>query len=426
MSPVLATSTPASGVPERSVVPLPLAINIEARLAEIDERRLASERLLRLQRELLLEGCSAALLFDPLNIRYATGTRNMAVWTLHAPGRYAFVPAEGPVILFEFESTLHLGRGVPTVHEVRPSTPWFYFLAGPRVPEKTALWAREIIDLMSQCGHVERTLAVDRCEPWGAQLLQEAGIRLLDAQPPIERARRVKTPDEIKCLQLSIDVADVAIQRMRQAVRPGLTENQLWGVLHETNIAHGGEWIECRLLTSGPRTNPWYQECSNRAIEAGDMVGLDTDMVGPCGYLADLSRSFVCPGRPATCEQRNLYELAHEQILTNIDLIKPGLSFREFSERSWNVPDRYVQNRYMMMIHGAGMVDEYPTIVATCDWDAWGYDDVFEENMVMCVESYIGEAGGREGVKLEQQVLVSEQGAAPMSKAPIFGALEIE
>lgn len=72
------------------------------------------------------------------------------------------------------------------------------------------------------------------------------------------------------------------------------------------------------------------------------------------------------------------------------------------------------------------MVDEYPTIVSICDWDAWGYDDVFQKDMVVCVESYIGEVGGKEGVKLEQQVLVTERGAVPMSKSPILNALEIE
>ena len=121
-----------------------------------------------------------------------------------------------------------------------------------------------------------------------------------------------------------MDVCDVAVARIREALRPGITENQLWAVLHETNIAHGGEWIECRLLASGPRTNPWFQECGDRLIEAGDLVGFDTDMIGPNGYLADISRTLVCPDRSPTAEQRTLYALAQEQILTNIELLRPG------------------------------------------------------------------------------------------------------
>jgi len=266
-------------------------------------------------------------------------------------------------------------------------------------------------------------LAVDRCEPWGARLLVDAGIELFDAQEALEQARMIKTPEEIKCIQLSVDVADIAVERMRRALRPGITENQLWSILHETNIAHDGEWIECRLLTSGERTNPWFQESSNRVIQAGDMVAFDTDMVGPCGYLADISRSFVCPGKTPTSEQRRLYEVAQEQILTNIEVIEPGLSFREFAARCWPVPERYIPHRYMMMIHGAGMVDEYPTVVFATDWDEWGYDGLFEENMIVCVESFIGEVGAREGVKLEQQVLITANGAVPLSSAPLVDAL---
>ena len=235
----------------------------------------------------------------------------------------------------------------------------------------------------------------------------------------------IKTPQELQCMQLSMDVCDVGVRRIREALRPGLTENQLWAVLHEANIAHDGEWIECRLLSSGPRTNPWFQECSNRVIEAGDLVSFDTDMVGPTGYLADISRAFVCPGKIPTGEQRRLYDIAQQQILTNIALIEPGLTFKEFGAECWPVPDRYVANRYMMMVHGAGMVDESPTVAYAADFEDWGYDGVFEENMVVCVESYIGDVGGAEGVKLEEQVLITATGAVPMSSSPLIDALQV-
>ena len=309
------------------------------------------------------------------------------------------------------------------IDEVRKAVPWFYFLAGPRTQEKAELWSRDIIDLMRQYGGADQRLAVDRCEPWGAKHLTDAGIQLFDAQEPLELARMIKTPEEIMAMQLAVDVCDVGIERIRRALQPGITENELWSILHQTNIAHDGEWIECKLLTSGPRTNPWFQEAGHRVIEAGDLVAFDSDMVGPLGYLADISRTLVCPGRPPTAEQRKLYDIAQDQILTNIELIKPGLSFKEFGEKCWPVPDEYVPNRYMMMIHGAGLVDEFPTVAYAADYADWGYDGVFLENMVVCVESYIGAVGGSEGVKLEQQVLITDTGAVPMSNDPMIDAL---
>ena len=403
-----------------------LAIDIPTRIAAIDRRKLRLDRLAKIRAELIAHDYGAALLSDPMNIRYATDTNIFDVWTMHAPGRYVFVPVDGPVVLFEFGTCMYMRTDLDGVDEVRKSVPWFYFLAGPRTQEKAELWSRDIIELMRKHGGTEQRLAVDRCEPWGAKHLTDAGIQLFDAQEPLELARMLKTPEEIMALQLSVDVCDVGIARIRQAIQPGVTENELWSLLHETNIAHDGEWIECRLLTSGPNTNPWFQAAGNRRVEAGDLVAFDTDMVGPLGYLADISRTFVCPGKAPTANQRMLYDIAQEQILTNIDLIKPGLSFKEFGEKCWPVPDEYVPNRYMMMIHGAGLVDEYPTVAYAADYADWGYDGEFIENMVVCVESYIGAVGGGEGVKLEQQVLITPTGAEPMSSAPMVDALTVQ
>lgn len=400
------------------------SIDLAGRIAAIDQARLRRDRLARLRQQLARCDYAGALLADPINIRYATGTRNMAVWTTHAPGRYALVLTEGPVVMFEFGTSRHLSAGFDTIDELRTSTPWFYFLAGPRVEEKAGIWAAEIVALLQRHAGTNRRLAVDRCEPWGAARLTEAGIRLFDAQAPVELARAVKTPQEIECLQLAVDVCDLAVDRMRAALRPGITENQLWSILHATNIAYDGEWIECRLLASGPRTNPWFQECGNRVIEAGDLVAFDTDMIGPLGYLADISRTFVCPGRRATPEQRNLYESAQEQVLRNAELLRPGMSFRELSGRAWTVAPEFVANRYMMLVHGAGLSDEYPVVADRTDFADWGYDGVVEAGMVLCVESYIGAAGGRQGVKLEQQYLVTDRGALPMSRARFEDALE--
>lgn len=402
---------------------VPLGFDLAARQAMIDQQRLRRYRLERVRAELARRDYAAALLADPINIRYATGARNMAVWTLHAPGRYAFIATSGPVVLFDFSSSLHLSAGLETIDERRLSTPWFYFIAGPRVAEKTALWANEVAGLLATHGGANRRLALDRCEPWGAARLASLGIEMFDAQEPLEQARCIKSADEIACLRLSMEVCDTAVDRMRAALQPGMTENQLWGVLHETNIAHDGEWIECRLLASGERTNPWFQECGNRVIEPGDMVGFDTDMVGPNGYLADISRSYVCPGKKPSPRQRALHALAEEQVHFNVELLRPGLSFREFAARAWPVPEEYVPNRYMAMVHGVGLVDEYPTLAYQADFADWGYDGHFEENMVVSVESYLGASGEKEGVKLEQQVLITANGAVPLSRMPFADSL---
>ena len=71
---------------------------------------------------------------------------------------------------------------------------------------------------------------------------------------------------------------------MRDEMRAGISENELWATLHAGNIKRGGEWIETRILSSGPRTNPWFQECGPRIMQDGDLMAFDTDLVGNYGY----------------------------------------------------------------------------------------------------------------------------------------------
>src|SRR5215472_2525577 len=166
-------------------------------------------------------------------------------------------------------------------------------------------------------GRSGRRLGVDRLDILGIRALEREGFVPVEGQRLLELARSVKSQDEITCMRSALDVADVGMRRMKSALHPEITENELWAELHHANIALGGEWIESRLLSSGPRTNPWFQESSSRIIQAGDLVSFDTDLIGPYGYCADVSRTFFCgPGRP-TGNQRELYAFAAEQVAHN-------------------------------------------------------------------------------------------------------------
>ncbi len=387
--------------------------------AGIDMRRLRAYRLGRVREQLKARDYAGCILYDPINLRYATDARNMAVWTLHNQVRYCFVATEGPVVLFDFHNCGHLSDGLEAVDEVRPGRAWYFFEAGPRVIEQAGKWAAEIADLVAAHGGGNRRLALDHCDPAGAAALAAQGIEVCDGQEVLELARLIKSAEELACMSAAIAAADAGVWRMREMLAPGITENQLWSHLHQVNIAMGGEWIETRLLSSGPRTNPWFQECGDRVIGGGELVGFDTDLIGPYGYCAEFSRTFFCgPGRPSP-EQRRLHRLALEQIHHNTDLLKPGLSFRELAGTAWKMPQSCLANRYSCVVHGVGLKDEYPHCSYREDGDrAGGYDGVFLPGMTVCVESYIGEAGGREGVKLEQQLLITNQGVEELSTYP--------
>jgi Xaa-Pro dipeptidase len=387
-------------------------------VSDADVRRMHLYRNERVRAELRRRDYAAGLFCDAINVRYATGSRNMQVWTLRNPARYVLVTADGPTVMFEFGGCDHLVQGLETIQEIRRTTSWFYFTSGPRIAEHAKGWAAEIADLVVRHGGGNRRLAIDRVNPEGYAALQALGMSLHDGQEVVERARAIKSPDEINCLRSAIAVCENGLRQVRDALIPGVTENQLLATLNAANIAGGGEYIETRLLTAGPRTNPWFQESSTRPVEAGEMVAIDTDMIGPHGYFADMSRTFLCGEGAASGAQRDLYGLAHDQVETNTALLRPGVGFREFMERSWAMPARFVAHRYMSLVHGAGLCGEYPYIPYPQDFERKGYDGLIEENMTLCVESFIGDEHGGEGVKLEQLVLVTKDGPEPLTTFP--------
>jgi Xaa-Pro dipeptidase len=411
-------------MPEGRLAPRWASAGIKDNERAIDMSGLRAYRMGRLQAELRARDYGAALLLDPMNIRYATGSRNMSIWTSHTPARYCFVPPEGPAILWDFHNCEHLSAGLETIKEVRPARGFYFFGSGSRVAEKAKDWAAEIASVVAEHCGTNKRIAIDRLDPPGSAALEARGIQIMDGQEPCEVARAIKSEDEIACMVQSIAVCEAGMARMREALRPGMSENEVWAILHETNIRLGGEWIETRLLASGERTNPWFHECGDRLIRPGDLVSFDTDLIGPFGYCADISRTFFCgPGKPSA-EQRRLYGLALDQIQYNIDkLMKPGLSFREGSELAWRIPNAFVKNRYSCVAHGVGLCDEWPKITHIQDRERSAYDGELKPGMTMCVESYIGEEGGREGVKLEQQVLITDTGFKLLSTFPFEEAL---
>jgi Xaa-Pro aminopeptidase len=380
-------------------------------------------RLDRIRAELRRRDYAAALLYDPISIRYATDSTNMQLWVSHNPTRHCFVAADGPVVLFDYFSCEHLSDHAGIATEVRPAVSWMYLYGGELSDMRVRRWADQIGDLMRRHGGGNTRIAVDRLNPEGAAALADLGIAVGSGEAVMESARLLKSPDEILCMRRAIVSCEAAIDEMHTRLQPGITENALWAELHRGNIARGGEWIETRLLASGPRTNPWFQECSARVIEKGDLVAFDTDLIGPYGFCADLSRTWLCVDVKPSDEQRDLYCTAAEQIAENVSLLRPGISFRDLVERSTVPPPDCFPARYGVLYHGVGLADEYPTLPHAADWTADTPDGVLEPGMVLCVEGYVGRLGGREGVKIEEQVLITETGHEQLSRPPAENAL---
>jgi Xaa-Pro aminopeptidase len=378
--------------------------------------RARSYRLQRLRDEMARQDVAGLLLYDPVNIRYAFDCSNMSIWTAHNPIRYALILNGGPGIMFEFKACEHLNDGLPGIDEIRTAIGWMFMCAGDQAESRLAPWADEIAGLVREYGGGNMRLGVDRMEPEGVHALNTRGIDIVDGGQITEIARSIKSADEIALMRWTIRVCEAGMARIYDHSVPGATEQELWAHLHFENARSGGEWLETKLLTCGPNTNPWYKECSSRECREGEMISFDTDMIGPYGYCADLSRSWTCGYTPMNDTQKRLYSTARSQIDHNLALLQPGMSFAEFNAKSWRIPDEHVPYRYSLALHGVGMADEWPVVPLHVDFDG-AHGGKFEENMVICVESLIG-APGTESVKLETQVLITADGPERLDTFP--------
>jgi Xaa-Pro dipeptidase len=385
-------------------------------MPEIDLDRLHAYRLQRLKQAMKEAGASMCILVSPISLRYAVDYRTYGLFQSHVPTTYLFVPVDGPVVI-------HAVYGQPpSTDAARPGRPLSFFDGGYNLPDAARLLADDVVNFLSEIGTDNRLVALEYVNPSITQALLQRGLDVMDGVLISEAARVIKCEDEIACIRWALGVAELGIAKMKQALRPGVSELQLWGLLNYTNLANNGDWHDGRMLASGPRINPWLQEASQRLVEDGDLVGFDTDMVGPFGYFADISRTFHCgPSRP-TKRQKELYQLALKEIEHNMRLVRAGMSLTEFQARALVQPQEFHANAYTCLIQGVGMCDEYPRINPIFGTPSH-YDGVLQEGMVICVESYVGALGERDGVKLEEQALVTKDGCEKLSSYPLEESL---
>ena len=389
----------------------------------IDAHALYRQRQARLNQTMRRMGVGALLTPDPINILYATGSRNMTVWGLMGPSRFLLHFCEGPTILFEFSLGEHLSAGLPTITEIRPSTG----ITAKKTPHYRGNILRFAAEVAAECvrhlGGAHPTLAVELVDFPFTDALRERGLRLVDATPVFQQARMIKQPLEIDAIRFAVARVQEAVAEVEARIAPGVTENQAWAEFHRGLIARDGEFVSTRLFQSGPRTFPYFQESSDRVMTAGDLVCFDTDALGVMNYAVDFSRTFLCGDLPATATQRRIYGIALEQLQHNAGHLRAGLSFEAFARAAYQVPEKHRQHGYYVLAHGLGLAGEHPNVPRVADDGSFDFPGEIEENMVLCVESYVGDAEAGQGVKLEDQYLVTKDGAERLSSYPFCAAL---
>ena len=381
----------------------------------VDLARLRRDRLAKVQRAMAAHGIGALVLTDTVNVRYCTGVAVMPLWTAVNIAHYVVVPVAGEPVIFEYGGAEFRQR--PFWRDVRPSMFWQARVTDADSPGKARVWARQIRDLLAEMGLAGERVGIDVLDYNGYAALQALGLALTDADRAMSAARIIKLPDEVELMRRSCAVAEAALSDLERAIRPGITENELLAIFWHRILAQGGEHCFTRLIVSGQKTNPWLQEADDKRVEPGDLVAIDTDAIGPQGYVADFSRTFLC-GETASAAQKEAYKVAHDFVRSCSEIIRPGLAFSEFVARCPVLPAAYRDQAYGVIVHGIGVDDESPNIPLPGDPYTEMPEGEFRENMVLAVECYAGKPGAKDGVKLEDEVWVSAGGPVVLSKYP--------
>lgn len=385
--------------------------------------RMREFRWRRLTKAIVDRGWGGLLMFDPLNIRYATDSTNMQLWNTHNPFRALLLCADGYMVIWDYKNSPFLSTFNPLVREQRSGADFFYFDRGDKAGDAARRFGAEVKDLIANHGGANRRLGVDKIMLHGLRALEAQGFEIMEGEEATEKTRAVKGEDEILAMRCASHACEASVAAMERACREGvpggrMSEDDVWSVLHAENIRRGGEWIETRLLASGPRTNPWFQECGPRIIQPNEIVAFDTDLIGSYGICVDISRTWwVGDGRP-TNAMISAMNHAHDHIMTNMSLLKPGVSLHELTFGGHQLDAQYQKQKYGCRMHGAGLCDEWPLVAYPDQWVEGAFDYHIEAGMVMCVEALVSPEGGDFSIKLEDQVLITETGYENLTKYP--------
>ena len=377
----------------------------------------------RLTRHITDRGYGGVLMFDPLNIRYATDSTNMQLWNTHNPFRAVLLCADGYMVMWDYKNSPFLSEFNPLVREQRSGADLFYFDRGDKVDVAADVFANEVRGLIDTHGGGNKRLAADKVMLHGLRALEAQGFEIMDGEEVTEKSRSVKGPDEILAMRCASHACETSVRAMEDFARThvpqgGVSENDVWAVMHAENIRRGGEWIETRLLTSGPRTNPWFQECGPRITQNNEIIAFDTDLVGSYGICVDISRTWWIGSEKPRPDM--IYAMQHgvEHIMQNMEMLKPGVMIPELTAGTHVLDPQFQKGKYGCLMHGVGLCDEWPLVAYPDQAVDGAYDYPLEAGMVLCVEVLVQPEGGDFSIKLEDQVLSTEDGFERLTAYP--------
>src|SRR5882757_5515919 len=391
------------------------AVDFEQR---VDFDRLRAYRLARAKASLEASECGAFLLFDFYNIRYTTQT-----WIGGALGdkmtRYALLTRDGEPMLWDFGSAARHHR----LH-----APWLdpdnchagmLGLRGAIAPSAGLMESavRQLKGLLEDAGVADAPIGVDIVEPPFLFEMERQGLRVVDAQQLMLDARQIKSQDEIMLLTQAAAMVDGVYQDIVDVLKPGIRENEIVALANKRLYEMGSDQVEAVNAVSGERCNPHPHNFSDRLIRPGDQAFFDI-IHSYNGYRTCYYRTFSVGS--STASQRDAYTKARQWMDASIAAIRPGVGTDGVAAVCPKAEEFGFENEMaafgLQFGHGLGLGLHERPIISRLN----SIDNPVEIRlgMVFALETYCPAADGFSAARIEEEVVVTEDGAAVLTKFP--------
>jgi Xaa-Pro aminopeptidase len=392
-----------------------MAVDWEQR---VDFERLRTARLAKTKATLASTDLGALLLFDPNNLRYVTSTA-IGTWERDKNIRFALVFREEDPILWDFGSAArHHKLFCPWL----PESSWRAWVSPMRgaMPDETGVpdaLASMVFEELRERGLAGEPIGMDVPDVTTLLALQRAGLEIVDSQPVMLEARKLKTEDELALLDHAAGIVDAVYEEICRMLRPGVKESEVVAAAMKLLFELGSEHVEAINAISGDRCNPHPHTFSDRLIRPGDQAFFDI-IHSFMGYRTCYYRTFNVGY--ATPAQIDAYTRCREWLDAAIELVRPGVTTDEIAA-AWptadeiGMPDERAAFG-LQFGHGLGVgLYEFPMISRLHSLDA---PAELEVGMVFALETYCPATDGRSAARIEEEVVVTPTGPEVITRFP--------
>jgi len=383
----------------------------------VDLDALRQKRIAKADQQRRLAGLDALLVWKDENCRYLTDLRpQLIAGKTTALNGALLVEGRAPIVFCSGGERDRIDRTMPWVKEVHTI---------PIIEEKALVdgLIRDILGpVLREHRLADAKLGLDESNMvfYKALTSHFPKMKVEDGDTPMQQARLIKLDEEIVLLEEATAIADAVCATATAAVADGVRECEVAGEAMRTLFRLGGEYahVMTPFVASGEHMAPPHRICSDKLIRHGDVAFIDIGAAW-CGYFGDMARTVICG--EASKEQRKVYTAVYEGLTAGIAEMRPGRTNKDAADAVIKAADKHgLGGRFLSLFigHGVGIGANEPPYIGETLPGAPTYE--FKPGMVFAVEPLIWVEGvrGGGGVRLEEMVLVTENGPHVMSRAP--------